>query len=474
MIPAYVWILFAVVIMLVAVIAWFLGGLRANNQRKDSDKQVALLEARANSDESEKKNLLERIDRADTEIKEYSQFKALATERETLLAREQARTSDLQQRLTQAREKVASLDKQLETQQQELQKYSEKMENQFKVLAQKLFEESTARLSTENKEKLKTILDPLTSGIKEFRERVDHTFEEETKQRTTIQEQIKTLAEQNTRISHDAENLTNALRGQSKTQGAWGEVVLQRVLEGSGLREGEEYELQVSMTSDDNKRYRPDAIVHLPGKKDVIVDSKVSLVAYDDFIKADTEESRAEAQKALTTSVRMHMNNLSQKAYEKLPGVKSLDFVLMFLPQEGVLSVVLDYDRQIWEDAFRAGLMLVTPTTLIIGLRVIENSWRFERQNQNVASIFTAAGRLYDKFVRFVKDLEGVGKHLDAAHSAWDGAMNKLSTGKGNLIRSVGNLRSMGVKGSKSLEVEYAEVEEDDPPAIEDEGRSTS
>ena len=344
-------------------------------------------------------------------------------------------------------------------------KAREELSLQFKNLANEIFEEKAGKFSEKNKESLKIILDPLHTRLVEFRKQVEDTYDKETRDRTSLKEQIRQLAELNRKVSEDALNLTTALKGQTKTQGTWGELILERVLEQSGLRKGREYESQVRLKNDEKQSYQPDVVVHLPNKRDVIIDSKVSLLSYERYCSGEESEKETNL-KALLVSIQNHIKDLHSKVYQNLQGVKSLDFVLMFLPMEGAFSLILQENQDIFNDAFQKKIIMVSPTTLLATLRTIQNSWRYEDQNRNAQAIAEKAGRLYDKFVSFTEDLTLIGSRLDSTKNAYEDAMNKLGQGKGNIIKRIEDIRKMGIPVAKKMgkEIEY----EDDSLLAED------
>lgn len=327
----------------------------------------------------------------------------------------------------------------------------EALTEQFQNLANKIFEERGAKFVAQNQDAMETILKPLREGLGEFKAKVEAVYDKESKERFSLQNEIKRLVELNSKIGEDAVNLTNALKGQSKTQGNWGELVLERVLEGSGLQKGREYDVQVSVGLEGGGRAQPDVIVRLPEGKNIIVDSKVSLTAYDEYCSADTDVQRKEALARHIASVRGHIAGLSGKNYQTLYGVKALDFVLMFMPIEPAFKLAMESDKDLYTDAFQKNIMIVGPWNLLISLKTIASIWRYEYQNRNAQELARQCGALYDKFVGFVADLEDVGKRIDAARGSYDAALSKLSTGKGNLVRQVERIRQLGVKPSKLL-----------------------
>jgi DNA recombination protein RmuC len=263
-------------------------------------------------------------------------------------------------------------------------------------------------------------------------------------------------------LSEDATNLTNALKGENKTQGNWGEIVLERILEDSGLREGHEYEIQSTLSDEEGKKFRPDVIVHLPQNKDIIIDSKVSLVAYDAFVRADNDEDRAHALKQHLVSIHGHIKGLSSKRYEQLSGVRTLDFVLLFMPIEGAFLLALESDNTFFKTAYEQNIVVVSPSTLLVTLRTIEHIWRSEYQERNAKAIAESAEALYEKLVAFVEDMEKIGEQIGRTQKSYEGAMNKLSTGKGNLIRRVESMRKLGLKPKKMLPASVRESDEEE------------
>jgi DNA recombination protein RmuC len=285
-----------------------------------------------------------------------------------------------------------------------------------------------------------------------FGKRVNDIYSEETKQRTSLLTEIKNLKDLNNQISQDAINLTKALKGENKTQGDWGELILSKILEQTGLREGIEYTTQGSFTDNDGKRLRPDVIVHLPANKDIVIDSKVSLNAYLKFTESNNEVERELAAKELIKSIYTHIKGLSVKSYENIDAVKTLDFVLMFIPIEGAFMLAASKDNNLFKTAFENNIMLVSPSTLFATLRTVENIWRYEHQNENALIISKKAADLYDKFASFVNDIETIGININRTQKAYDDAMKKLSLGKGNLLRRSEEFIELGVKAKKKID----------------------
>lgn len=323
----------------------------------------------------------------------------------------------------------------------------ESMQSEFENLVNKLFHENTQK-SNQN---LNLMLKPLKEQLNSFTTRVNEVYNEETKQRSSLLTEIKNLKELNQKISQDAINLTKALKGENKTQGDWGEMILESILEQSGLRKDKEYTIQNSYTDDNNKRLRPDVILHLPENKDIIIDSKVSLNAYVQYVNADTKQEQEEAKKELEKSFMAHIKGLSGKRYEDIKELKSLDFVLMFVPIEGAFLLAASQNGNLFKTAFDNNIMIVSPSTLFVTLRTIENIWKFEYQNENAQKIAEKAGNLYDKFVLFLESFQTVGKSIEKAQEAYDTSLNRLSTGKGNVVARVEEFKQMGVKPNKQI-----------------------
>ena len=326
----------------------------------------------------------------------------------------------------------------------------EQLKQDFSHLANQIFEDKTARFSKDSRESIGNILNPLREQLGDFKRKVEDVYDKESRDRQALYQQIDHLKQLNQQMSQDAINLTQALKGDSKVQGNWGEVILERVLEESGLRKGHEYEIQVSLNAE-GKRYQPDVIVRLPDEKDMIIDAKVSLTGYERYCSGGASTEREQYLIEHVQSIRNHVRGLGQKAYEKLEGIRTLDFVLMFVPVEGAFLLALEHDQSLFRYAFQRNIILVSPTTLLVTLRTVQNIWRFEQQNQNAQTIAKRGGELYDKFVSFVESMDDLGKHLDRAQGAYDESYKRLSTGKGNLVKQAVSLSKLGVSGKKQL-----------------------
>ncbi|MCC4217523.1 DNA recombination protein RmuC [Vibrio parahaemolyticus] len=337
-----------------------------------------------------------------------------------------------------------------------------RLKQQFEHLANQLFEEKTAKVDLQNRQSLEGLLSPLKEQLEGFKKQVNDSFSLEAKERHTLVHELKNLQRLNEQMTREAVNLTQALKGDNKQQGNWGEVVLARVLAESGLREGHEYETQVNLQSEAGKRYQPDVIVHLPQNKQVVVDSKMALVAYERYFNAETDAERDRALSAHLTALRAHIKGLSMKDYHKLKGIQSLDYVLMFIPVEPAFQVAIQADPSLIKDAMEQNIILVSPTTLLVALRTIDNLWRNERQNENAKLIAQRATKLYDKLRLFIDDMEGLGGALDRANQTYQGAMNKLATGRGNVIRQAESFRQLGVEIKRPISSDLAQLAQSD------------
>ncbi|MBY5947050.1 DNA recombination protein RmuC [Photobacterium rosenbergii] len=332
-----------------------------------------------------------------------------------------------------------------------LENAEERLRVQFESLANKMFEHKTRTVDQQNRISMEGLLGPLREQLEGFRKQVNDNFSQEARERHTLVHEINNLKQLNEQMAQEAVNLTQALKGDNKAQGNWGEVVLARVLSESGLREGHEYQTQISLENEDGKRYQPDVVVHLPQNKDVVIDAKMSLVAYERFFNAGNVAEQELALGEHVASVRSHIRGLSRKDYHQLHGVESLDYVLMFIPVEPAFQAAIEADPSLIRDAMDQNIMLVSPTTLLVALRTINNLWRNERQNQNAKQIAERASKLYDKLRLFVTDMEAMGASLEKANQSYQGAMNKLVTGRGNVIRQAEGFRQLGVEVKRDI-----------------------
>lgn len=349
-------------------------------------------------------------------------------------------------------ERHEQLEQRLKEQKGELGELQEKFKNDFKVLAQEILEKTGNTFKEQNKEQIGTILAPFKEKLENFEKKVEETYEKGKAETISLKSEVKMLSEQSAKLSKDAENLTNALKSDVKAQGNWGEVILERILEKSGLSKNQEYFIQNSITTEDGKRFQPDVIIKLPDDKNVIVDSKVSLVAYERFSSAETTEEQQAHLKEHISSIKAHVKGLSDKNYQGLYGIDGLDFVLLFIPIEGAFSAAVQHDNTLFQDAFDKNVVIVSTSTLLATLRTIASIWKQEKQTQNAIEIARQGGALYDKFAGLTEDLLNLGKQMDTAKKSYEGAMNKISSGSGNLIKRAEDLRKLGLKTSKQIE----------------------
>ena len=339
----------------------------------------------------------------------------------------------------------------LDSQKDEIVKIQEVAKTEFQNLANKILEEKSLKFTEQNQQNLKNILNPLQEKITDFEKKVENTHKESIDYHAALRQQIIGLKDLNLQMSKETVNLTKALKGDSKMQGNWGELVLERVLEKSGLEKGREYEVQKSFTTEEGNRVLPDVIINLPDGKKMIVDSKVTLTAYEKYINEDDEEQKNSFLKEHVNSLKRHVEQLGNKNYHHLYEMESPDFVLLFIPIEPAFAIALNEDSQLYNKAFEKNIVIVTPSTLLATLRTIDSMWTNQKQQENAVEIARQAGALYDKFDGFVTDLVKIGKKMDEAKTEYEGAMNKLVDGKGNLITSVQKLKIMGAKAKKSL-----------------------
>lgn len=336
-------------------------------------------------------------------------------------------------------------------QKEEVEKLQEKFTKEFENLANKILDEKSNKFTEQNKENMKNILSPLQDKIQLFEKKVEDTHKESIDYHAALRQQILGLREMNLQMSKETINLTKALKGDSKMQGNWGELVLERVLEKSGLEKGREYDVQQSFTNEAGNRVFPDVVINLPDGKKMIVDSKVSLTAYEKYINEEDEMTKASLLKEHVLSIKRHVEQLGDKNYHDLYQIESPDFVLLFIPMEPAFAIALNEDTSLYNKAFEKNIVIVTPSTLLATLRTIDSMWANQKQQENAFEIARQAGALYDKFEGFVADLIKVGKKIDESKTEYGAAMNKLVEGNGNLIKSVEKLKKMGAKAKKSL-----------------------
>lgn len=391
-------------------------------------------------------------------IKTASQFeeriRMLETENDRL--KDEVRTEN--QQLMQARVDLAAKEKELELfnvklseQKQEMESLREKFNLEFKNLANEILDEKSKKFTEQNRLNLDQILKPFHDKLRDFEKKVEETYDKESKERFSLAREVKSLSELNQQISREANALTKALKGESKTQGNWGEVILERILETSGLQKNREYFVQESFVSDEGKRLQPDFVIQYPGERSIIIDSKVTLTAYERYVVADDEVEKELQIKAHLLAVKNHINDLASKNYQDLYDIKTLDFVMMFLPVEPAYLLAIHSDPELWNYAYSKRILLISPTNLIAALKLIENMWNQEYQNRNVMAIAEQGGALYDSFVMLYDSLVKLKKRHDEVSDLYSDAVKRIYEGKGNLVRRVENLKTLGVKTKKTL-----------------------
>ena len=391
----------------------------------------------------------------------------------------------LKQQEFQSGQQLQQQQRQLEQQlSAERQQSSEKLElltaarvelsNQFETLANRILEEKTKRFTEQNQTNLSQLLTPLSEKIRSFQQKVEEVYVQEGKDRSALSEQVRMLMSMNQQLSDDTSNLTRALTSSAKAQGDLGEMILEKILESSGLRKGEEYFVQNSYRNEDSRQLRPDVIVKLPDHKHLVIDSKVSLTAYNEYVNAETEEARKLALSRHMDSVRKHIKELADKNYQSLHQLQSIDFVCMFVPIEGAFTSAIGNDAELWGSSYERNVLLVSPSTLLFVVRTVAHLWRQERQKQNVQDIVNRGAELYDKLVGFVDDLKSVGDRLEQAKSSYGLALGKLSTGKGNVIRQAEMLKLLGVKPKKALPTDFLDASSEDEPLLPEKADAAS
>ncbi|SMO53234.1 DNA recombination protein RmuC [Solitalea koreensis] len=380
------------------------------------------------------------------------------------LNQEQTRSNLAQSELAQLRENLSSQKQRLTEQRQEIDDMHKKLTLQFENIAGKLLEEKSQKFSEQNRTSMDILINPLKEKIADFEKKVESAYDQELRDKISLKEEVKKLFELNSKISEEAHNLTRALKSDSKKQGNWGEFILERILERSGLTEGESFTTQgknMTLTDKEGGRYQPDVIIHLPENKHIVVDSKVSLLAYEQLINADTEENREHYTKLHLHSMKNHVVDLSNKNYSMLNGINAPEFVLLFVPIESSFSVAVQYDHDLFTYAWDKKVVIVSPSTLLATLRTVASIWKQERQNKNVMEIAKLSGDMYDKLVGFIGDMEGIDKNLRQSRDAFDKAMNKLTSGRGSLTITADKIMKLGAKTSKNIDPRYLEEEQD-------------
>lgn len=451
--------------------------------------------------EQQQSSLIAQLDQqrvlTDTAMDAQEHWRREAEKRAGSEARLLAERTELEKRLTELREDLAQTRRQLEKAEQaahqkalrlseiqitldsERKTTTEKLEllehnrdalkQEFELLANRIFEQKSEKFTEQNHSTLNGLLTPFREQLSDFRKRVDDVHSSETRDRQALRSEIDSLKNLNRQITEEAANLTKALRGDKKIQGNWGELILEKVLERSGLRKGTEYDTQGSYRDDERQLWRPDVVVHLPDQRNIIVDAKVSLVAYQAYVAAADDETQTKALREHIEAVRKHIRDLSEKDYSQLKGLNSPDFVLLFMPIEPAFIAAFQHDDYLFSEAFDQKIVIVTPTTLLATLRTIENIWRYERQNQNARKVAEKAGAVYDKLRVFLEHMERLGDQLDTLHGTYDKAMTTLNQGKGNLISQAHQFKALGVRVKKELPRKLLEQAELEPEEWQDE-----
>lgn len=381
-------------------------------------------------------------------------YLSLLKEKEELILQIQGlrtENSNQNQQLARAEGDFLNLQEKLDTQKKEMETIQQKFTSEFESIAAKILKQNTVEFSASNQKSITELLSPLKEKIQVFEKKVEDTYEKGLKDQTDLKAELKKLHDLNLKISDEANNLTRALKGDVKKQGNWGEVILERILERSGLTEGREYQKQESVLSENGQRFQPDVVIHLPDQKHIVVDSKVSLVAYERLVNSDNEKDRSNHVREHLQSVRGHIKVLSEKHYQHSQGFNSPDFVLLFIPIESSFSIAVQEDQDLFSFAWDNKVVIVSPSTLLATLRTIASIWQQENQNRNALEIARQSGALYDKFVGFIEDMESIGKSIESTRKNYEMASNKLYTGSGNLVKRAENIKKLGAKTTKEL-----------------------
>jgi DNA recombination protein RmuC len=419
-----------------------------------SDQKFENIQKEFNELQRQNSEITAKLNGAEKRIEEFveetnSLKESLRTEAEEMLK--------TKSQLTSVQEQNKNFLEKLETQKKEIEDIGQKFAKEFQILADNIFEQNSKKFTEQNQVNMKSILEPLGKNIEEFKKKVEETYDKESKERFSLADRVKELAELNKKISEEANNLTQALKGSVKQQGNWGEMILESILQNSGLRKGFEYQVQSfirddsgeTIKDDEGKKLQPDVIVSLPDDRQIVIDSKVSLIAYERYVSSDDASQQALALVEHVKSLRAHIDGLSAKSYQS--HVKSLDFVMLFVPVEPAYMIAMQHDVALWEYAYKKRILLISPTNLIAALKLVADLWQRELQNRNALLIAERGAQLYDKFVTFAESLDDLGKKLDGAQKSYGNAMSQLSTGRGNLVRQVEMLKELGVKAQKAI-----------------------
>jgi DNA recombination protein RmuC len=373
------------------------------------------------------------------------------------LTNEQSENEALSNRIAKAEVEYKNLQEKLDTQKADLEELQKKFTTEFENIANRILKHNSQEFTQVNKKNIDEILNPLKDKIQTFEKKVEETYHKGLKDQTDLKAELKKLYELNFKISEEANNLTRALKSDTKKQGNWGEIILERVLERSGLVKGQEYETQITTRNEEGELIRPDVVVKLPENKHIIIDSKVSLLAYESFINEESPEMKDVFLKQHIESIKTHVKSLGEKNYQNATLFDTPDFVLLFMPMESAFSLAIQNDVELFNFAWEKKIVIVSPTTLLATLRTIASIWKHEKQTQNALEIARQGGALYDKFVGFLKDLEDLGNQISRVSKTYDEAKSKLIDGRGNIIRQVENLKKLGAKASKSIPEHFIE-----------------
>ena len=432
------------------------------------DKEKLVLQTNMSNSEKENQRIATELKNTKDELSAE-----LNSEREKYLKDiniEKDKLSKAESRLAKAEQVFQSQEEKFTTLKSELEGVHKKYTTEFENIANKILDEKTQKFTDQNKNNLEIILNPLKEKIKDFESKVEKAYKAESDERITLKAEIKNLVDLNKQVSEDANNLAKALKGDNKKQGNWGEVILEKVLERSGLVKGQEYLTQFSTNNSEGSRIQPDAVIKLPDDKHVIVDAKVSLIAYEACVNAATDEERERFTKEHLLSVRNHVKLLSGKEYQSSADFNTPDFVLLFIPIESSFSIAVQADQELFSYAWDRKIVIVSPSTLLATLRTIASLWKQERQTKNVMEIARQGGELYDKFVGFLEDMQKIEKGIEASGKAYQDAINKLNTGSGNLIRRIENIKKLGAKTNKEKQIPSKFLDNDAPSQLFMEG----